>query len=64
MPATQRESQGTPPGLEPALSTIYCPFCGHTGSHHGEGGIGCTDCACELSWVDIVVVHVRLHSDP
>jgi hypothetical protein len=61
MPATKREQQ-LPPGLEPALSTMYCPQCGHTSNYHGSDSMpGCTQCGCGSSWIDILIVHVNLY---
>jgi hypothetical protein len=40
---------------------MHCPFCGHTGDHHG-GDSSCLECTCELSWVDIMTIHIRLRS--
>ena len=64
MPATKQEHPPTPPGLEPALSTLYCPQCGHTGNYHHVDEIGCTECGCIATWVDILIIHVRLRHDP
>jgi hypothetical protein len=43
---------------------MYCPYCGHTSNYHGGDGEGCTECSCLSSWMDILIVHVGLYSDP
>lgn len=64
MPATRKTPQpdSNADWIE-IIAAMHCPTCGHTAEDHdGDGGKGCTGCICEHSWVDILTIHVRLHS--
>src|SRR4051812_14291203 len=59
MPASRKAPP--PPDLEPDLRAMHCPSCGHTSDcHDGEPHGGCTQCSCAASWVDILIIHIRL----
>jgi hypothetical protein len=42
-----------------STSEMYCPWCGHTCPyHHGEDG--CTECACTVTWLGVIAIHLSL----
>lgn len=62
MPASKASNPSDPELQLPPMSSMHCPYCGHTSPYHVEKG--CTACTCTVSWVDIVRIHVGLYSSP